>query len=97
MPFDRHAFSVSPEGYRLDLAQALEGLVAQGVAEEHPHPEGFSLYSLADFHYAPAYATSVGLLKWEAKKSAGEELHNGHFEGSRKVFRHFLFRNRERR
>jgi len=46
--FDRHAFSVSPEGYRLGLTEALEELVAQGVAEGHPHPEGFSLYPLAD-------------------------------------------------
>ena len=46
--FDRHAFSVSPEGYRLDLTEALKELVAQGVVEEHPRPEGFSLYSLAD-------------------------------------------------
>ncbi|MBU2009809.1 MAG: hypothetical protein KJ624_08265 [Chloroflexi bacterium] len=33
---------------RLGLAEGLEELVAQGVAEEHPRPEGFSLYSLAD-------------------------------------------------
>ena len=47
--FDRHAFSVSPEGYyRLDLTEALEELVAQGVVEGHSRPEGFSLYSLAD-------------------------------------------------
>ena len=47
--FDRHAFSVSPEGYtRLGLTEALEGLVAQGVVEGHSRPEGFSLYSLAD-------------------------------------------------
>jgi hypothetical protein len=45
--FDRHAFSVSPDGYHLDLSEGLEELVAEGVVE-HPCPQGFSLYSLAD-------------------------------------------------
>jgi len=42
---DRRTFSLSLEGYPLDLAEGLEELVAQGVVEEHPH-SGESLYSL---------------------------------------------------
>ena len=44
---DRRAFSLSPEGYLVDLAEGLEELVAQGVVEEHPYSEGSPLYSLA--------------------------------------------------
>jgi cell division protein FtsA len=52
------------------------------------------VYGLADILYDPAYATSVGLLKWGARKSAGEELPHGRLEEPGKIFRHFLFRAR---
>lgn len=50
---DRRAFSLSPEGYPVDLAEGLEELVAQGVVEEHSHSEGSPLYSLAPEKRAP--------------------------------------------
>ena len=50
------------------------------------------VYGLADILYDPAYATAVGLLKWGARKSAGEELPRGRLEGPGRFFRHFFFR-----
>ena len=50
------------------------------------------VYGLADIVYDPAYATTVGLLMWGARKSTGEELPQGRLEPVGRVFRHFFFR-----
>ncbi|MBU2008228.1 MAG: cell division protein FtsA [Chloroflexi bacterium] len=52
------------------------------------------VYGLADILYDPAYATTVGLLMWGAKKSAREELPRRRRERVGKVFRRFFFRAR---
>jgi len=50
------------------------------------------VYGLADILYDPAYATSVGLLKWGAKKAGVEMVPSTPLEALGKTLRHYMFR-----
>jgi len=88
-------------------AMAPAGLVLTGGSSNLPGIEGVAedvfrlparvgapqdVYGLADILYDPAYATSVGLLKWGAKRAGTSPVPATPLEAIGKSLRHYLFR-----